>query len=147
PDLRDDDAIAALRAAHGVADHPTFLYLGRGSFEKSLPLCLEAVRRVLADASNARFVLICDGPDVARSRGLVRSPERGSQVVLLGAVAHEELMAQSLPRLGDVFITASETENQPVSLLEAMAFGLPVIGPRARGIPELVEHGRNGLLF
>jgi len=34
-----------------------------------------------------------------------------------------------------------------VSLLEAMAFGLPMIGPRAKGIPELVQDGNDGLIF
>jgi glycosyltransferase involved in cell wall biosynthesis len=51
-----------------------------------------------------------------------------------------------LPRLGDVFVTASKTENQPLSILEALAFGLPVVGVRARGLPELVTDGDNGLL-
>ena len=56
-------------------------------------------------------------------------------------------MNENYPLLGDVFVTASKTENQPVSLLEAMAFGLPMIGPKAKGIPELVRNGEDGLIF
>jgi glycosyltransferase involved in cell wall biosynthesis len=43
-------------------------------------------------------------------------------------------------------VTASKTENQPLSIMEALAFGLPVVGVNARGMPELVTDGENGLL-
>jgi 1,2-diacylglycerol 3-alpha-glucosyltransferase len=69
-----------------------------------------------------------------------------SQVVQLGYVPHHDLLSTNLPRLGDVFVTASKTENQPLSIMEAMAFGLPVVGVNARGMPELVADGVNGLL-
>ena len=70
-----------------------------------------------------------------------------ASVVRVGRIERDILMKENYPLLGDVFITASKTENQPVSLLEAMAFGLPMIGPRAKGIPELVTHGDDGLIF
>jgi glycosyltransferase involved in cell wall biosynthesis len=46
----------------------------------------------------------------------------------------------------DVFVMPSLVEAFGVVFLEAMASGIPVIGTRAGGIPELIEHGRNGLL-
>jgi glycosyltransferase involved in cell wall biosynthesis len=46
----------------------------------------------------------------------------------------------------DVFVLASRAENLPVAILEAMAAGLPVVGTRAGGIPELVLHGETGFL-
>ena len=141
------DQVRALRQEYGLTDEPTFLYLGRVSFEKSLPVCLLAFKELLSTHPQARFVMIGDGPEMPALKGMIHAMDMEAQVMLTGAVAHEELMARGLPRLGDVFITASETENQPVSILESMAFGLPAIGPRARGIPELVEDGVNGLLF
>lgn len=147
PEPAIEDDVRALRAEYGLTDEPTFLYLGRVSFEKSLPVCLLAFKELLSTHPRARFVMIGDGPEMPALKGMIRAMEMEPQVILTGSVDHEELMARGLPRLGHVFITASETENQPVSILESMAFGLPAIGPRARGIPELVEHGKNGLLF
>lgn len=147
PEPATDEEVRALRAEYGLTDEPTFLYLGRVSFEKSLPVCLLAFKELLSTHPQARFVMIGDGPEMPALKGMIRAMEMEKQVILTGSVAHEELMARGLPRLGHVFITASETENQPVSILESMGFGLPAIGPRARGIPELVEHGKNGLLF
>jgi glycosyltransferase involved in cell wall biosynthesis len=64
----------------------------------------------------------------------------------MGAVPNHQLISRNLYRLGDVFVTASTTENQPVSILEALSFGLPLIGPRAKGLPEMILDGVNGRL-
>lgn len=147
PTLASAETIRELRAAYGVKDGPTFLYLGRISYEKSLQLCLEAFKTVLATHPAAQFVMIGDGPEMTAIKATIRTLGIEASVILTGAVPHDELIARNLPRLGDIFVTASETENQPVSILEGMSFGLPAIGPRSRGIPELIEPEQNGLLF
>ena len=147
PELSSDEEIAQLRAEFSITDSPTFLYLGRVSFEKSLPVCFAAFKAVLTEIPNAQFVMIGDGPEMPAIKAEARSLDIESSVIFTGAVPHDELIRRNLPRLGDVFVTASETENQPVSILEGMSFGLPAIGPRSRGIPELIEPEQNGLLF
>ena len=47
----------------------------------------------------------------------------------------------------DLFVLPSRFEGMPVALLEAMAAGLPVIASNISGSAELIEHGKNGLLF
>jgi glycosyltransferase involved in cell wall biosynthesis len=46
----------------------------------------------------------------------------------------------------DVFVLSSNWEGNPLAVMEAMAAGLPVIGTRAGGVPELVESGQQGIL-
>ena len=48
--------------------------------------------------------------------------------------------------IADAVVVASDNESLPRVILEAMAFGLPVLGTRVFGIPELIEDGVNGLL-
>jgi glycosyltransferase involved in cell wall biosynthesis len=53
---------------------------------------------------------------------------------------------QSLYAASDIYLNASRVDNQPVSILEAFAAGLPVVSTAVGGIPFLVADGRNGLL-
>ena len=46
--------------------------------------------------------------------------------------------------VSQAFVTASTSENQPITIIEAMAKGLPIIGVRARGLPDIIKD--NGLL-
>ena len=147
PEWQSDEAIVQLKQKYGVANRLTFLYLGRVSGEKTLGVCLEAFQRVNEAYPESRFVMIGDGPAMPHIKATIRQLRLEDSVVLTGSVPHDELMLGNLPRIGDVFITASETENQPISILETMAFGLPAIGPRSRGIPELIDDGKNGFLF
>jgi 1,2-diacylglycerol 3-alpha-glucosyltransferase len=144
--FRPTEAIAAFRKSMGIDDF-SFLYLGRVSPEKSLPVALDAFKQVLLVNPKAKFVLIGSGPADAEVDDKVRELGIEQSVVRTGRVERDQILRENYPLLGDVFVTASKTENQPVSMLEAMAFGLPIVAPRAKGIPELVEDGRNGLLF
>jgi glycosyltransferase involved in cell wall biosynthesis len=144
PPLLSEAAIAELRRSHGVVG-PSFVYVGRISPEKSTDVLLRAFQPVVRQYPDARLVLIGDGPYCGRLTQLAQELAIAGNVLQLGYVPHEQLMAGNLPLLGDVFVTASKTENQPLSVLEAMSFGLPVIGPRANGLCELIDHGHNGL--
>jgi glycosyltransferase involved in cell wall biosynthesis len=126
---------------------PSFVYVGRMSPEKSLPVVLEAFAQVQRRRRRARLVMIGDGPSLASLKNQAQELGIASAVEFLGHVDHDRLISERLPLLGDAFVTASKTENQPMSILEAMAMGLPVIGAAAKGIPELVNDGTNGLLF
>ncbi len=141
-----DEAIAGERETLGLQG-PTLIYVGRISEEKSLPVLVEAFALVLGEVPEARLVVVGNGP--AKEELVQRVRELGieASVCFTGAIPHAELIRRNFHRVGELFVTASKTENQPVSLLEAMAFGLPIVGPDAKGIPELVQDGVTGLLF
>jgi glycosyltransferase involved in cell wall biosynthesis len=76
--------------------------------------------------------------DLASRRGIV------DRVHFHGVVDHGEIA--SLLEKTDLFVLASHSEGIPVSVMEAMASGIPVLAPRVTGLPELIEEGRTGLL-
>jgi glycosyltransferase involved in cell wall biosynthesis len=145
PVLRPEEEVRAWRRELGL-EGPTFLYVGRVSQEKSLELVLKAFARVAEFSPEARLLVIGSGPQEEELRALAGTLPHGERIQLTGAIPNHELLSRNYHRLGDVFVTASTTENQPISLLEAMAYGLPLIGPRAKGIPELILDGENGAL-
>jgi 1,2-diacylglycerol 3-alpha-glucosyltransferase len=120
-------------------------YMGRLSYEKSIDVVLEAFARITLKHANVRCAIIGDGPDRPRLERLARELGIASAVDFLGYKKGKELVA-SLHR-HDVFVTASLTENMPMSVLEALSSGLPVVAIDALGMPEIVKHQKNGLLI
>ncbi|MBC2606763.1 glycosyltransferase [Pelagicoccus albus] len=144
--LRPPEEIQAFRKSLGIEDF-AFIYIGRVSPEKSIEVALAAFRQVLHENPKAKFVLVGNGPGDAAVDEKIAELGIQNSVIRTGRIERDRLMKENYPLLGDVFVTASKTENQPVSILEALAFGLPLVGPRAKGIPELVDDGVNGLIF
>ncbi len=66
-------------------------------------------------------------------------------VTLVGARGGEELREELCA--ADLFVLSSLMEGLPVTLMEALAVGTPVVAPRLAGIPELVRHGEQGWLY
>lgn len=65
-------------------------------------------------------------------------------VTFTGQIAHQDVA--KLYSGADIFLNGSEIDNQPLSLLEAFACGLPVVTTNAGGIPHIVTHERTGLM-
>ncbi len=126
---------------------PSFVYVGRMSPEKSIDVVLQAFAQVQRRRRRSKLVLIGDGPSLSGLQDLTKDLGLQHSVEFMGHIAHDRLIAERIPLLGDTFVTASKTENQPMSILEAMSMGLPVIGANAKGLPELIHHEHNGMLF
>lgn len=97
----------------------------------------------LTRASRARPLwLIGDGPDRVACMALAKELGISEQVYFPGNCS------DVAKRLGDtsLFVLLSQHEGMPLSILEAMATGLPVLASKVGGIPELIEDGYNGIL-
>ena len=145
-EFRSPEAIRAFRESMGIRAF-AFIYVGRVSPEKSLDIVIRAFRRVVRKRPDTKFVVVGNGPADEVLDQQIAELGLSENVIRTGRIERDKLMSENYPLLGDAFVTASKTENQPVSLLEAMAFGLPMIGPRAKGIPELVCDGEDGIIF
>jgi colanic acid/amylovoran biosynthesis glycosyltransferase len=97
-----------------------------------------------------RCLLVGEGDSRQMVEALIKKHDIGDRVELLGRQSRDdviELMHQAdVLTLQSIMTPSGMSEGIPVSLMEAMACGLPVIASNLRGIPELVEHGHTGLL-
>lgn len=146
PNRISERQIQTLRRSHGIHG-PAYIYVGRIAPEKSMDVLVDAFRIVHQQNPKARLVIVGDGPTTADLDRQINEYRLNEAVIRLGFVPHQELLERNLLLLGDSFVTASKTENQPLSVLEAMAFGLPIIGPRAKGLCEMIQNGQNGFAF
>lgn len=116
-----------------------FVYVGRLAPEKGVATLIEAVAMAGAEAW-----IVGAGPDEAALKAL--AVEKKARI---GFIGHQDKAALfSIMRRARAVILPSEWyENAPLSVMEAYALGIPVIGAAIGGIPELVTDGETGLLF
>jgi colanic acid/amylovoran biosynthesis glycosyltransferase len=128
---------------------PHILAVGRLVETKGFPVLVEACARLRDQGLAFTCLIIGDGPEADRLRGLVKDLRLGDRVRLVGRVQPEELLPYF--HRADVLAMPSCSRNRdadgiPVVLSEAMAMEIPVVATRVSGIPELVVAGETGLL-
>ncbi len=115
-----------------------FLYLGRLSPEKGLGTFLDACAQV----SGARAIVAGDGP-----LGNSLRQHYSSKAVEFVGFAEGKQKAQLLARAKALVVPSVWLEHQPISVMEASFAATPTLASRIGGLPEMVHHGRTGLLF
>jgi len=90
----------------------------------------------------SRLVMVGDGPDRPEAEDEVRQHGLEDSVFFLGKLDSVAPLLAS----ADLFLLPTETESFGLSALEALATGVPVIGSRAGGLPEVVRDGETGAL-
>jgi glycosyltransferase involved in cell wall biosynthesis len=136
-------ARAAWRARHGVAaDEFVYLSVARFSPQKDHRTLLEAFAKGPGRRGGARLLLAGEGALREATAELANQLGIATQVTFLGQRSD---IADALGA-ADVFVMSSRWEGNPLSVMEAMSAGRAVIATSVGAIPELVRHGRDGLI-
>ncbi len=120
------------------------LYTGRLAAEKGLPVLFESLRHLKVRGYDFELTLVGDGPDRGALETMALQLDIVERVVFAGFCGQDEVLARL--RQSDALLLPSFAEGVPVSLMEAMACGLPVIATYVGGVVELVEHMVTGLM-
>jgi glycosyltransferase involved in cell wall biosynthesis len=110
--------------------------------EKNHAQFVEAAREILRNHPNTRFVVVGDGPERSTIENLISEHGLSSRFHMLGNRNDTEYLLAGM----DVFCLTSRNEANPVSIMEALATGIPVVSPNVGSIHETVVHKRTGLL-
>jgi len=116
--------------------------VGRLSPEKNIPGFLEAARDLSARYGHLRFVVVGEGPEREALKGLTTRLGLDGKVRFTGFVEEMEEVYSLL----DMLVISSSTEGVPLTVLEAMRHGVPVVSTGVGGIPEVIEDGLDGLI-
>lgn len=151
--LREGLPPRALRTIHNGIDRARFtftgpapeapaVFVGRLTPEKDVATLLRAAALVVSHSPSFRLRIAGAGPCAGELTALSRSLNLDGHVEFLGEVANvAELLARS-----SLLVLPSLTEGLPVTVLEAMSRGLPVVATHVGGTPEAVADGTTGLL-
>lgn len=119
-----------------------FICVGSLCARKNQMALIEAIA-LLPDniKKQMELLLVGDGPSAEEIRNYVLTHSIDN-VILKGSCTN----VAELLKKADVFILASKSEGLPISIIEAMREGLPIIGSDVAGIPEMIEDGNSGYI-
>lgn len=133
------------RASFGFQpDDVLLVYAGRLAPEKNLPFLLRSFAGAAQAFEKIGLLLIGDGPERDNLQDRVQIMGMEARVRFTGLVPYDQL--PTYLAMGDAFVTASVTEVHPLTVIEAMAAGLPVLGIESPGVGDTVVNGSNGYL-
>lgn len=131
--------------------HPaTFVSCGRFVEKKAPELVIKAFAIVLRKTPNSKLVMIGDGELLERCKNLTHELKIASAIEFTGALTQPQIAERF--KAATVFIQHSittpqnDSEGTPLTIMEAMASGLPVITTKHGGIPDVIQHKETGLL-
>jgi len=120
------------------------IYSGRLGPEKSVDFLLRAFAGVAEAVKDVHLLIIGGGPEEEDLKKLAAEIGVADQVHFFGMVAYDRI--PQFLAMCDVFVTASVTEVHPLSVIEAMASGLPALGIHSVGVGDTIEEGITGFL-
>jgi glycosyltransferase involved in cell wall biosynthesis len=135
PDRRDPAMRDRLTEGH--PDAPLMLYVGRLSYEKRL----DWLHAPLTQLPGVRLAVVGSGP----AEATLRARFAGTATTFTGYLTGLDLARAYAS--ADVLAFPSDTETLGFAAMESMASGVPAVGARAGGVPDVIRHEENGLLF
>ena len=140
----DETALDAIRDKYSIApDTSTIVYVGRLGKEKNLSQVIDYLSSF--KDRNFQFIIVGDGPDRREIEEHVQKSAIADRTIFTGMIVQESI--PDFYRLGDLFISASTSETQGLTYIEAMAVGTPLLCRKDKCLEGVVEDGINGFLF
>jgi len=114
------------------------LFVGRIGKEKNIDLLINNM------VDNTKLVIVGDGPDIDFYKELVKQNKVEDKVIFVGKIPYNEIPIYY--QLGDIFVTASTSETQGLTVIEALASSLPILAIDDDSFKSVIN-GENGFLF
>ncbi|MCL2398162.1 MAG: glycosyltransferase family 4 protein [Defluviitaleaceae bacterium] len=126
-------------------DDPVIISVGRVAKEKSLDVLVETMPKLLDRLPQTKLVIVGEGPMLSNLKQMAESLGIQRSVIFTGAKPWDAI--GKYYRLGDVFATASTSETQGLTHIEAMASSVPVVVKKDPSFENLIRHKDTGFIF
>ena len=140
------DEVLELKKELGIKPRNfNILYVGRIAKEKNIEFLIENFKNVLKKVRFCKMYIVGDGPDIKDLIELTNKNKLDDKIVFVGKVPWEDV--PKYYAACDVFVTASTSETQGLTVLEAMAASKPVVAIKDESFELVINNGKDGLLF
>lgn len=146
PERFDPAEKKAIREKLGIPqDAFLVVFVGRLGREKSIDLLIDYWHQSVKPEENMYLLIIGGGPEEEVLRAQIAERNCGNRVIMSGRVEHPDLPPYLLA--SDIYVTASLSDTNSISMLEGMAAGLPVLQRRDPINADQIKDGENGWSF
>ncbi|MDD3206627.1 MAG: glycosyltransferase family 4 protein [Lachnospiraceae bacterium] len=142
----EETQVERLREQYGLkhTDH-VLISIGRLSKEKSIDEIIALTEKIRQTDQRIKLVIVGNGPEEKILKKIVIDRQLDNCVIFTGAVNWSEI--QNYYALGNVFVSASTSETQGLTYVEALASGKPLLVKKDECLNEILEYGKNGYSF
>lgn len=135
------------RLEYGIPnDHTVVVTTNRMSEEKGMGYLIDAIPNLLREYEKLSFILAGDGAELRYfEKKIGESTGNSPRVHFLGRIKNSDILP--IVNAGDIFLQTSLEEGCSISVLEAMACEKPVVATNIGGNPDIVQHGRTGIMI
>ena len=138
--------INALRKYLGIKRKDYVLItVSRLAQEKSIDQLINNHKKLLKKYPNIKLLIVGDGPDIDDLKKLAEDLQIKDNVIFTGKIAHKDV--PKYYQLGNIFVTASTTETQGLTVVEAISSSLPVVAVKDESFKNSVIDDLNGYLY
>ncbi len=142
----DIKRIIQLKKMYNISKNDfVLLFVGRIAEEKNIPFLFTVLSKIVKKHPNVKLMIVGEGPDRDQYEKIVLKKKLTDNVIFTGKVAWEDIPVYY--HLATLFITASKTETQGLTVIEAMASGLPVLCIDDISFRTMVFDDLNGKFF
>lgn len=121
------------------------LFVGRIAEEKNIVFLIKNHSNLIKINSNVKLIIVGDGPDLEKYKDLVNELNLKSSIKFIGKVPWEDVPYYY--NLASIFTTASKTETQGLTVIEAMGASIPVVAYNDEAFNKVIKDSYNGFLF
>ena len=121
------------------------LYVGRIAKEKSIDFLINNFNSVLKQIPKSKMIIVGDGPDIKDLIDLAKKEGLENKIIFAGKAPWTDV--PKYYSLCDVFVTASKTETQGLTVMEAMGASKPVVAIRDESFELMITDKKDGLFF
>lgn len=138
--------VSALKQKYNInPQEKILLYIGRISQEKNIEEIISAMPEYMKKRELVKFVIVGSGPALDKLESLVKQMGLEDRFVFTGSQPWDTIGL--FYQLGNVFVSASKSETQGLTYIEAMASGLPIVAREDKCLEDILEVGNNGYSF
>lgn len=146
PSNTTNDTIKKLRKEYGIReDEKLIVFVGRIAQEKSIDMVIKAFEIVKKQTSKIKLLIIGGGPDAHNLEALASELSLDDIVIFGGKKPSDTI--PSYYHMADAFVSASTTETQGMTYIEALASGLMIFARHDEAIGNLIDEGITGYYF